>query len=66
MGSSGKQKTTTSKRFREAKLRERRIEKQAKKDARKLAANDRADAIARGTESPSRGESYAAPESTRD
>jgi vacuolar-type H+-ATPase subunit H len=52
MASSGKQKTTTSKRIREAKLRERRIEKQAKKDARKLAASDRADTLADPTESP--------------
>ena len=37
MAASGK-KTTTMKRFREAKLRERRLEKQAKKAARKLAA----------------------------
>jgi hypothetical protein len=44
MASSGKRKTTTAKRVREAKLRERRIEKQARKDARKLAASDRADA----------------------
>ena len=44
MASSGKQKTTTAKRVREAKLRERRIEKQAKKEARRLAASDRADA----------------------
>lgn len=66
MGSSGKQKTTTSKRIREARLRERRIEKQAKKDARKLAASDRADAIANGTESPPAGEAYVPPESARD
>jgi hypothetical protein len=52
MASSGKQKTTTSKRVREAMLRERRIEKQAKKDARKLAASDRADALADATETP--------------
>jgi hypothetical protein len=45
MASSGKQKTTTAKRVREAKLRERRIEKQAKKDARRLAASERADAL---------------------
>ena len=42
MASSSNQK---AKRVREAKLRERRIEKQAKKDARKLAAGDRADAL---------------------
>jgi hypothetical protein len=40
MASSGKWKTTMSKLTRENKLRERRIEKQAKKAARKLAATD--------------------------
>ena len=35
MGSSGKKKTTFAKLARESKLRERRLEKQAKKDARK-------------------------------
>ncbi len=65
MGSSGKQKTTTSKRVREAKLRERRIEKQAKKEARKLAASDRADALAHASESPPAGEAYAPPDSTQ-
>jgi hypothetical protein len=40
MASSGKRKTTMSKLTRENKLRERRIEKQAKKAARKLAATD--------------------------
>jgi hypothetical protein len=38
MGSSGKKKTTMAKLNRERKLRERRIDKQAKKDARKEAA----------------------------
>jgi hypothetical protein len=65
MASSGKQKTTTAKRVREAKLRERRIEKQAKKDARRLAASDRADAFAGGTGSSTTGEADAAPDSTR-
>jgi hypothetical protein len=65
MASSGKQKTTTAKRVREAKLRERRIEKQAKKDARKLAASDRADALAAAIESPATGEADAPPESTQ-
>ena len=41
MASSGKQKTTFSKLARESKLRERRLEKQAKKDARKRAADNR-------------------------
>jgi hypothetical protein len=35
MGSSGKKKTTFAKLARETRLRERRLEKQAKKDARK-------------------------------
>ena len=38
MASTGKRKTTMAKRDRENKLRARRMEKQAKKDARKLAA----------------------------
>jgi hypothetical protein len=38
MASSGKKKTTMAKLNRERKLRERRIDKQAKKDARKQAA----------------------------
>ena len=38
MGSSGKRKTTFAKLARESRLRERRVEKQAKKDARKRAA----------------------------
>jgi len=37
MASSGKKKTTMAKLMRESRLRERRLEKQAKKDARKLA-----------------------------
>jgi hypothetical protein len=36
MASSGKQKTTMAKLTRESRLRERRLDKQAKKDARKL------------------------------
>jgi hypothetical protein len=40
MASSGKKKTTFAKLAREQKLRERRIEKQAKKDARKRASED--------------------------
>jgi hypothetical protein len=65
MASSGKQKTTTAKRVREAKLRERRIEKQARKDARKLAASDRADAFADPAESPPAGEAHAPPDFTQ-
>lgn len=37
MASSGKQKTTMAKLTRESRLRERRLDKQAKKDSRKLA-----------------------------
>jgi hypothetical protein len=37
MGSSGKKRTTMAKLTRESRLRERRLDKQAKKDARKLA-----------------------------
>jgi hypothetical protein len=37
MASSGKKKTTMAKLARESRLRERRLDKQAKKDARKLA-----------------------------
>ena len=40
MASSGKKKTTFAKLARESKLRERRIEKQAKKEARKRAASE--------------------------
>jgi hypothetical protein len=38
MASNGKKKTTMAKMNRENKVRDRRVEKQAKKDARKLAA----------------------------
>jgi hypothetical protein len=38
MASSGKKKTTMAKLNRESRLRERRLDKQARKDARKLAA----------------------------
>jgi hypothetical protein len=40
MASSGKKKTTFTKLARESRLRERRIEKQAKKDARKRASEN--------------------------
>jgi hypothetical protein len=42
MSSSSKKKTTMAKLMRESRLRERRAEKQVRKDARKLAAADRA------------------------
>lgn len=42
MSSSSKKKTTMAKLMRENRLRERRAEKQVRKDARKLAAADRA------------------------
>ncbi len=44
MASGGKKKTTMAKRARENTLRERRVDKQAKKDARKQAAANRASA----------------------
>jgi hypothetical protein len=40
MASSGKKKTTMAKLTRESRLRERRLDKQAKKDARKRAPTD--------------------------
>ena len=43
MASSGKRKTTMAKLARESRLRERRLEKQAKKAARKLAFGDSAE-----------------------
>ena len=43
MASNGKKKTTMAKRSRENKLRERRLEKEAKKAARKLASAEQAD-----------------------
>jgi len=66
MASSGKRKTTTAKRVREAKLRERRIEKQAKKDARKLAASDQADALANAPEPATAEAEYAPPAPARE
>ncbi len=44
MASSGKKKTTMAKLMRESRLRERRLEKQAKKEARKLGLADPAGA----------------------
>lgn len=43
MASSGKKKTTMAKLTRESRLRERRLDKQAKKDARKLTPAHRSD-----------------------
>ena len=45
MASSGKKKTTMAKLMRESRLRERRLDKQAKKDARKQMPADHADAL---------------------
>ena len=59
MGSNGKKKTTFAKLNREQKVRERRLEKQARKDARKLAA-------ANDQEAESRPEDVAEPESKTD
>jgi hypothetical protein len=46
MGSSGKKKTTMAKLMRESRLRERRLDKQARKDARKAAAAEGSTLIA--------------------
>ena len=43
MASNGKKKTTMAKLMRESKLRERRLDKQVKKDARKRAAANQVD-----------------------
>ncbi len=48
MASSGKKKTTMAKLMRESKLREKRLDKQARKDARKLAAGAGSDWLADG------------------
>lgn len=57
---SSKKKTTFTKLARETKLRERRLDKQAKKDARKRASDDQPapldDAVAARLESPSVGQ----------
>ena len=45
MASSGKKKTTMAKLMRESKLRERRLDKQARKDARKLASANGTDQL---------------------
>jgi hypothetical protein len=45
MASSGKKKTTMAKLTRESKLRERRLDKQAKKDARRQAPADHPDRL---------------------
>jgi hypothetical protein len=49
MGSSGKKKTTMAKHARETRLRERRLIKQAKKDARRQASSEQAAAEQRDT-----------------
>ncbi|HKG03703.1 MAG TPA: hypothetical protein VKB03_11000 [Conexibacter sp.] len=57
MASNGKKKTTMAKLTRETKLRERRLDKQAKKDARKRAAADPAAHLAAvADDSPDGGE----------
>jgi hypothetical protein len=48
MASSGKKKTTMAKLMRESRLRERRLDKQARKDARKLASANGSDWLADG------------------
>jgi hypothetical protein len=52
MGSSGKKKTTMAKLARESRLRERRLNKQVKKDARKRASSDHPDAQESPLETP--------------
>lgn len=52
MGSSGKKRTTMAKLNREHKLRERRLDKQARKDARKQAAAEHAPRDDRQDEMP--------------
>ena len=61
MASSGKKKTTMAKLMRESRLRERRLDKKAKKDARKLAPAEDQDAAGE-TLDPTTGEPVA-PES---
>jgi hypothetical protein len=53
MASGGKKKTTFAKLARESRLRERRLEKQAKKDARKQASDDQ---LAQVRDAPAREE----------
>jgi hypothetical protein len=55
MGSNAKKKTTMAKLNRESRLRERRADKKAKKDARKLAALEPASAVESG-DTPIEGE----------
>jgi hypothetical protein len=52
MASSGKKKTTFAKLARETKLRERRIDKQAKKDARKREAENPPVQLSEATDAP--------------
>jgi hypothetical protein len=64
MASSGKKKTTMAKLTRESKLRERRQDKQARKDARKRAPADQLDAPGEtldGTSAPDAGLDAAQP-----
>ena len=55
MASGGKRKTTMAKLNREHKLRERRMEKKAKKDARKLAGSATSSASSPTPETPAAG-----------
>jgi hypothetical protein len=52
MGTSGKRRTTMAKLTRENQLRERRLEKQAKKDARKRASAERRAEVPDGSVGP--------------
>jgi len=63
MASTGKKKTTMAKRDRENRLRARRLEKQAKKDARRQAsAHDRGEPSVTPTEAPARDAGESAPD----
>jgi hypothetical protein len=56
MASNGKKKTTFAKLNREQKVRDKRIEKQARKDARKLAAESERAGVGTDADAPATGE----------
>jgi hypothetical protein len=66
MASNGKKKTTMAKLTRESKLRERRLDKQAKKDARKRAAADPPAQVAAGAGEALEGDENALTDSAGD
>ena len=61
MASSGKKKTTFAKLARESRLRERRLEKQARKDARKRASEEQPSQLSDQPAAPAEEEAGAAP-----